>query len=240
MTCGIYILKFNGTDKVYVGQSENIEYRFKKHLQKLRNNSHNNKMQEAYAKYGEPYLEIILDDLTKDQLNDAEFEAFTLYNAIDNGFNIAREPNIHENGDKNPASRYSNEIIEQVFFQLLDINNRYVDIELNTGVSISTIRHISNSEAHLWLKSKYPIEYKKLESLHGLARMSNANSALSRGIKYPPILSPSGQIFEITNIAEFCREHSLDSSSLAKVLKARPKYNSHKGWRLAHTNQEKL
>ena len=231
MTCGIYILKFNGTDKVYVGQSENIEYRYKKHLQRLKRGDHNYKMQQAYITYGTPELEILLPDLTKEELNIHEYEAFKIYDSISNGFNIAEQPSIHGNGELNPSSKYSNEKIIEVLLLLIDVSNTYKQIELLTGVSESTIRHIANQEAHLWLKEKYPLEYSQLKNLKG-KRSTGKNTAIDRGIAYPTILSPTGEEYNITNIAAFAKEHGLDSSSLAKVLNKRPKYNSHKGWKL--------
>lgn len=36
MTTGIYCLRFKGTDKVYVGQSNNIIYRFNQHIRSLK------------------------------------------------------------------------------------------------------------------------------------------------------------------------------------------------------------
>ncbi len=232
MTCGIYLLKFIGTNKVYIGQSVNIEYRYRKHLQKLRNGSHNYKMLKAFEDYGEPILQILLDNLCKEELSAAEQEAFAIFNCIDNGFNVSRETEISGTGDKNPASKYSNEKIEEVFFLLLDLNNRYKDIEEKTGVSLSTVRHISNSEAHLWLKEKYPAEYSELEKSKGLLRQQSTNSAESRGILYPQIVSPEGVVYTVKNVAQFAREHNLDNSSLSKVLKKRPKYLSHKGWKI--------
>ena len=234
MTCGIYVLKFNGTNKVYVGQSENIEYRYKKHLQRLKRGDHNYKMQQAYKDYGSPILEIVLADLTKEELNSNEYEAFKIYDSISNGFNIAEQPSIHGNGELNPSSKYPNEKIIEVLLLLIDISNTYKQIESLTGVSESTVRHIANQEAHHWLEQKYPLEYEQLRNLKG-KRSTGKNTAIDRGIVYPTILSPTGEEYNIANIAAFAKEHGLDSSSLAKVLKKRPKYNSHKGWKLKQT-----
>lgn len=231
MTCGIYILKFNTINKVYVGQSENIEYRYKKHLQRLKRGDHNYKMQQAYVTYGIPELEIILPDLTKEELNSMEYEAFEIYSSISNGFNIAEQPSIHGSGELNPHSKYSNEKIIEVLFLLLEVDNTYKYIESVTGVSLSTIRHIANQEAHSWLKHKYPSEYLQLENLKS-KRSFGKNTAKDRGVIYPTIVSPVGEEYTITNVAGFAKEHNLDNSCLAKVLKKRPKYNSHKGWKL--------
>lgn len=232
MTCGIYLLKFNGTDKIYVGQSVNIEYRYKKHIQALKRGTSNYKLQKEYSYRGEPYLEVLLD-CPASELNECENEAIQIYNSVNNGFNIAEFADIHSEGEKNPASKYSEQQIEQVFELLLDLSYRYKDIEEKTNVSLSTIRHIANLEAHTWLQTKYPDKYELLKSYKGKLRQQSTNSAEQRGIVYSPIMSPEGKEYIVTNVAAFAREYGLDSSSLSKVLKRVPRYLSHKGWKLA-------
>ena len=232
MSCGIYLLKFNGTDKVYVGQSVNIEYRYKKHIQALKRGTNSCKLQKEYSYSGEPYLEILLV-CQASELNECENEAIQIYNSVNNGFNIAEFADIHGEGEKNPASKYSEQQIEQVFELLLDLSYKYKDIEEKTGVSLSTVRHVANLETHTWLQTKYPDKYGLLKSYKGKLRQQSTNSAEQRGIVYPPIISTEGKEYVVTNVAAFAREHGLDSSSLSKVLKRIPRYLSHKGWKLA-------
>lgn len=232
MTIGIYLLKFNGTDKVYVGQSVQIEVRYRVHKLKLRTGKANYKLQEAYKIYGNPILDIIVEGIQKEELNFLEKEAFEIYNSIDNGFNIASEPDIHLEGELNGFSKYTNEQVIDVFIYLLDLSYRYADIESLTGVSLSTIRHISNGESHSWLGREFPEEYSILMSLKGLKRQQATNDAKSMGIKFPDIKSPKGEVFsDIPNACAFAREHGLDSSTLIKLFKGYVK--STKGWTLA-------
>ena len=52
-TCGIYKITNIDTDKVYIGQSSNIEKRWNTHIKRLNNNTHINKhLQAAWNKYG--------------------------------------------------------------------------------------------------------------------------------------------------------------------------------------------
>lgn len=233
MTCGIYLLRFTGLDKVYIGQSLNIEQRYRKHLQFLRNQDTkaNYKMKAAYLLYGVPQLEILCE-CKQHELNRFEAEAFELYDIAKNGLNIAKEPDIHLAGTKNPASKYSEEQILSVLQQLA-IGAQYKDIHSSTSVSISTIRHIANQEAHGYLNDLYPELYESMLSFGTNGnRMQVSCGAGARGITYPPILSPDGKEYIVTHVANFAREHGLDASCLAKVLKRTPKYNSHKGWKL--------
>lgn len=231
MLCGIYLLKFNGTDQVYVGQSVDIKRRFTVHIRKLKQGTSNYKLQKAYELFGTPYLEILLE-CTKEQLNTYELEALEVYDAVDNGFNIARLPDIHLEGCSNPASKYSEEDIISVFEFLLDPYNSYKNIALATEVSEATVRHIANSEAHTWLATRFPDKYQIMNSLKGTARQSAGNSSKSKNIKYPLILSPEGKEFNVEIISAFAKEHNLDPSSLSKVLRKDPRYKTHKGWKL--------
>jgi hypothetical protein len=232
MTCGIYLLKFNGTKDVYVGQSTNIEYRYKKHIQSLKRGDSNYKLQNAYKLYGKPILEILLENISQNELNDCENEAILLFNSVKAGLNIAEFADIYSTGEKKPSAKYSTEDIIKVFKLLLDLSYRYKDIEKMTGVASSTIRHIANMEAHTWLKEKYPEDYKTLVSYKGRLRQQATNSAEQRGITYSPIISPTGKEYIVVNVASFAREHNLDPSALRKVLVKTPKYKSHKGWKL--------
>jgi len=54
MTCGIYKIENTVNGKVYIGSSNNIDKRFKDHLNSLNKNKHHSrKLQNAYNKYGE-------------------------------------------------------------------------------------------------------------------------------------------------------------------------------------------
>jgi hypothetical protein len=158
-----------------------------------------------------------------------------IYKAVDTGFNTASEPDIHLKGEKNGASKYSNAEVIEVLNLLLDANNSYKEIETISGVKLNTVRHIANSESHLWLKEVYPEKYAKMLEMKS-DRVSVKQSAAYKGIKYPPLISPAGIIYkDIGNVSLFAKEHNLDGSSLTKILNKRPRYISHKGWRLAPT-----
>lgn len=232
MTMGIYVLKFKGTDKVYIGQSVNIENRWIAHKKYMHAGKSNYKVQEAYKSYGMPTMEIVCTTEIKEELNSLEVEAFEIFNCIENGLNIASEPDIHSEGELNGASKYSNAKVLAVFEMLLNEFNSYKYVSECTDVNISTVRHIANGESHSWLQREYPDKYAILVSLKGLARASASNSAKARGIVYPTILSPEGVEYTVEICSVFAKEHGLDPSSLAKVLKRTPKYKSHKGWTL--------
>lgn len=230
MTTGIYLLKFNGTDKVYVGQSLRIEERLTKHKNKLINGTANYKMQEAYSKYGLPYLEVLLECGMDEDLDVLENEAIEIFDSVNNGFNInsrAGGGGTGLQGNVHPNSKYSKLQIVQVFKQLL-LDIPYKDIAENTKVDISTVRDISKGKSHRWLATEYTDDY---QVLLNMIHTRVYNTAEYKGITYPRILSPDNIAYNITNISDFAREHKLNKSHLCGVLNKLRK--THKGWKLA-------
>lgn len=62
----IYAIRHNTTGKIYVGSSQQVERRIKKHLYDLRNHTHAvEDMQADFDKYGEKYTITILDEISK-------------------------------------------------------------------------------------------------------------------------------------------------------------------------------
>lgn len=90
MKSGIYAIKNKMNNKMYIGQSVNINKRKSYHLWLLRNNSHfNPKLQNTFNKYGEENFEfVILEKCNKEELDDKEIEYISRYNTTNNGYNI--------------------------------------------------------------------------------------------------------------------------------------------------------
>jgi hypothetical protein len=228
MTCGIYLLKFEGTDKVYVGQSINIEQRYAIHKQRFKSANTSKKLVEAYSLYGEPSLEILCECDEKD-LNVNENEAIEIFNAVIYGFNTNAEADTCPifYGEEHGRSVYSNDKIEEVFEILVSrFDLKHAEISALTGVPISRISSISRGDTHSWLKLKHPEKWGVLQN-----RPKYHNSGGDRGKVFPPIRSPEGQDYTITNITHFAQEHGLGQSNLSAVLSGKRK--QHKGWKLA-------
>lgn len=236
MTCGIYRLVFGGTDKCYIGQSVNIEYRYTQHLYKFKNRSAQQKLLRAYDVYGVPTLDILAESNRAD-LDREEKEAIEIFDSVENGFNTYQEnrgrpPETRKCGEDSASSIYSNAQIEEAFLYLVDCQNMTaLEISKETSISVHTIRAIAGLNQHKWLKLKFPEKYSILESSKGMSNKSDKFSAAARGIQYPAVISPLGVVYSnITNAKKFCEEHNLTRSNFGEVLNGRRK--SHKGWRL--------
>ena len=228
MTIGIYLLRFNNTDKVYVGQSLRIEERYTKHLYKLKNNLANYKMMEAYNSYGIPTLEILLECNTGKELDTLENEAIEIFDSVNKGLNINSKASggTGLNGEAHGNSKYSLEIIRKVFHSI-NQHISFKDIAEATLVQVHTIRDISKGKSHRWLSQEFPEDYINMLTFKGVREK---NTAKDQNIHYPEIISPDGNIYSITNLSSFAREHGLNKSHLCGVLNK--KRLSHLGWSL--------
>lgn len=165
MTCGIYVLKFSGTHKVYVGMSENIESRWAGHKHRLSTGMCSDKLKTAYYTYGMPKLEVICE-CNKHELDTLEREAIQIYNSIEDGFN-SRDggsvgAGISVSGDGNGRAKYTNQQIEDAFKLLCGGEITHEQVAKMVGISQQVVSHISCGSGHKWLASKYPKEHAEL------------------------------------------------------------------------------
>ena len=229
MTTGVYLLAFENTDKVYIGQSLNIERRMINHISKFRRGIHAIKLQEAYNIYGQPTLHILeeCDSLDLDKNETIYIEEFNSYH---DGFNSTAKPGggCNLNGQDAGNSKYLNADIEKAFLYLVD-SPKLTSAEISKLVDVSkcTIDAISSGKVHLWLQDVYPEKYKEL--LNRPVNRGKNKTLADIGNNYPRLISPQGVAYTVNNCAEFSRTHNLNNSHIIQVLKG--KAQSHKGWK---------
>ena len=223
MTIGIYKINFHNTEKVYIGQSKNIENRVQRHLISSKRKECALKLQTAFDTFGFKNYEIILEcDI--DELDSAESQAVEIYDSLYNGFNSlpgGTSPSF--SGEINPSATNTNEQYKLVLKLLVQdspsLNKRQIaDI---TGVSLYTIRHIAALESHGWLEKDMPVEYAKLKSI-------KKNNPYYYGTDYPALKAPDGTIHKVTHITNFAKQYGLLQPKVSEVMRGTRK--SHKGW----------
>lgn len=227
---GIYALTFNGTDKVYIGQSVNIDRRFSSHKNKLSKGISAIKLQNAYNKYGEPSLNIL--EISCGNLDILENQYIEEFDSVNNGFNINPRAGggCHLKGEDAGSSYYSNKEIEQAFLLLVHSPEKTnKDIALIVGVSKETVDSLSSVPRKI-LQDKYPEEYKILNSRTKQQQYGKGKTLKERGISYPDIVSPEGISYTVENTSQFAKDHCLNNAHLVQVLRGKEK--QHKGWRL--------
>ena len=89
---GIYKIVNNINQKCYIGKSENIENRFKHHLNDLRKGCHYNKhLQRSFDRYGENNFTFeLIEECSLNQLNDREIFWIAFYKRKFNLYNICK------------------------------------------------------------------------------------------------------------------------------------------------------
>lgn len=227
MTIGIYCLSFGDSDKVYIGQSINIERRYKRHINRLSKESYNNcrnyKLLKAYLHFGTPSI-TILESSTLELLDSAEIFWIKEFDSINNGLNICAGGKSGW-GVNNGSSIYTEEQILQVFNLLSNSNcYTYSDIHDITKLPVSLISSIAMGSTHTWLEDTYYDNYYLMESLNS-NRLIKANTsghlkitAVNLGIQYPVIIDSDGKEYIVNSARGFALEHSIDPGNLIKML----------------------
>lgn len=237
MTCGIYILKFKDTPKVYVGQSINIEVRFARHRTKFTRNKAAKILQGAYNTYGMPTMEVLCE-CSIPELDSMEYEAISIFDSYNNGFNSTSGLSSSTTrtkvcGENSPNSSCSNETIEAAFLLVVENLLSHSEIASKLGISKNVVKDISCSNSHRWLQDIYPEAYEKMQDIKN-SRPNGGRSAKDKGIVYPTIISPCGGTYQVSNLREFAREHNLTHTILGRVLRGQEV--QHKGWKLLDTH----
>lgn len=216
MTTGIYLLEFN-SNSTYIGQSKNIEKRYRDHLYLFNTNNHTDKLQKEFNTYGKPAIKIVCI-CNEDSLDLYENIFLSLYIDLPNNLNTLKTaeevPKPDNRGTRHGLAKYSENQIIDVLKLLVQVPFlQYSDIERSTGVSYSVIANIASLSGHTWLKEYFPEEYELLASFRKKRNFGKeVNTSEKRGKVCPSVISPTGEVYSnITNIAKFMREHGITS-----------------------------
>ena len=217
---GIYLLTWSGTDKVYIGQSVDIYKRYKQHVYQITTSKSNYKMLDISKTNGMPVLNVLVE-CGIEELDALEMYYIKEFDSIANGVNIAKG-GVNAIGINNFASKYSANTILKIFSMLYRTNNTHFSIAKRLGINTSIVAAISIGERHAWLQEKYPEKY---------ADMLHKNRVFST--EYPQLKDVAGTLYNVTNVARFCKEHigkGLLPAHIGAVLRGDRK--SHKGFTL--------
>lgn len=226
MIVGIYKIDL-GTEEYYIGQSINIEERIAQHKSKLKHNKHYNiKMQKLFNITDIFNWEILEKGLKIVDLYSRELYYINKYNSIENGLNIS-EAGIAGRGTHHGSSKFSREQLIYTMRLLLNVQNTIEFISGETGVSKSTVVHISRRTSHAWLDEEFPDECALLKEM---SRLRVRNSIQRKQYKYTELISPiDNKIYKIhPSINEFSRVQGLDPNKVGQVMLG--KRISHSGW----------
>lgn len=151
-----YVYKLTNliNDKIYIGQTNNIDRRMQEHKHDKRNNK---PIHAAIVKYG--WENFMLDILYYgEDYNEEEKKWIKFYDSQnkDKGYNIVKGGQ-DSSGESNPAAVLTQEQVDNVIKLLLNTNKSTREISKETGVSIRNIEHINVGDSWHDKKYKYPI-----------------------------------------------------------------------------------
>ena len=172
----IYAYKKKSSNKiVYVGQTNNLNYRHKQHTKydpyNPNNKEYNYPLSRGIRKYGEDEYELIIleDDLLQDQLNEREIYWIKFYDTYFNGYN-------QSTGGSNPVKPiFDDKLIDLVIELLKNYENSYQDICDKTGLSMTHVYNINTGNRRKKDGVQYPIRPSNVVGTRGLKFNSDQN-----------------------------------------------------------------
>lgn len=210
---GIYCIENLVNHKKYIGQSNNIEYRWKRHKYELSRGSHDNDyLQKSWDKYGQDNFKFyILELCDVSMMDELEVYYIDLYQTInrDNGYNLT------SGGGAN--KQYSKEVCDKISQALMGH-----EVSPETRKKVSEHHADVSGEKHPMYGRKHSEEAKEKMRQAGLGRPSsrkNLNSVLCIELN---------TIFESATDAS--KELNLDSSGILKCCRGERKTCGGYGW----------
>lgn len=245
---------------VYIGSAKNFKKRWKEHVRLLNKNVHHSRyLQRHWNKYGEyaftfsviEYVSNADELVSREQfwldLIFSELKKHEIYNTLRNARSVLGYKHTLESRLK---------MSQKTFHHTDNAKAKIGAASKSRGISPETAKAIKDAKiknfgSYFEFKSPEGIIHKitdlksfaNANGLHtgGLYQLRNRTKLQYRGWTLPDtilekivhrLLSPSGEIFEFTNISQFCREHGLCKVPLGNLLKKKPYHKQHKGWKL--------
>lgn len=225
MTIGIYSIYFPKLDKVYIGQSQNIEQRFTGHKSLFNKGHYNYKMASAHTQ-DIPEYSILLECSITD-LNSNEIYFINEFNSIKEGLNINHGGDAGVPGYSSGRCKNTKEELELAFTLLTNPELTKNQIINYSGVSGSVLDAIISKKRHIWLHEYYPEVSNTVLSNKSNRAVNAQENRFGTNIY---LVSPEGIEYLCTNRNKFAKEHNLNSGHLGAVI--RKQESQHKGWKL--------
>lgn len=165
---GIYCIECIETNKKYIGQSIDINDRWRRHISELNNNVHdNNYLQNAWNKYGEKcFMFSVLEYCIENNLDERETYYIEKYNTLnrDFGYNL-------KSGGQNGGSKYSD---ESKLKMSNSVKNSYNE-DLRNKRKLDALNQWSNPKIKAKIIGENNGMYGKTHSEESRKKISNAN-----------------------------------------------------------------
>ena len=200
--------------KRYIGQTKKgLDWRIKKHYKDIRINK--TKFQRALNKYGKNnFIWGIIQECDLNKMNDVEIYWIKYYDTYVNGYNST-------------LGGESGKVTHCRKFRLMSPDGEIYESE---NVSKFCREHcLLSSEISSVLngrcKSHKGWKLPETEYIGTLAKIKSKEKEFV-------LVSPTGEIVNGKNRAEFCRKEKISPGNLSMLINGKPNYNSVKGWTL--------
>ena len=161
MKKAIYKITNNINSKVYIGQSNNPDARWKKHRYETIHNIDVGKsaIHDAMRALGIEHFRLTVIGWFEDYNEKEKFYIYEYNSLIPNGYNIQEggEEPPHKYGEEHPNSVYSTELIDNIVNDLLSHQYTQKQIEMKYGVNQQLITSINRGVTHRRPGIEYPI-----------------------------------------------------------------------------------
>lgn len=211
---GIYVISNTKNGKIYIGQAQSFKARWQRHKDTLRLNNHRNiHLQRAWNKYGAKAFKFqILEYCPIEQLNEREQHYLDIYIPRGICYNIAID------ASSSRGIKRSEETLEKMrrvsTGRKCTERSKAITSAIHKGKVVPDDVRAKISASHMGMKTKPESIAKRIRSL---------------GNHYE-VLSPEGQVFEVYNLNQFCKDHKLSQSRMSSV--SRGEQDNHRGWKV--------
>lgn len=230
---GIYCIENITTNKKYIGQSVDVNDRWRRHVSELKHNSHHNDyLQKAWNKYGENDFKFyILEYCNEYDLDKKEIYYINLYNTIDRkyGYNL-----------KSGGQAY-NHYTEEIKNKISESNKKaYKNQELRNKRSIDALNQWSNPEIKEKIIGSNNGMYGKHHTEETKQKMRKNRSGIPshRRNTTPVLCIELNQKFD--DATEAGKELSLDGSAILKVCQGKRKTCGGYHWKFLNTRENNI
>lgn len=218
----IYQIYSKSTGYTYIGQSKEVEKRWRAHRTDLVGNKHHNiHLQRIASKYG---IEDLLFELinmcdTQQEANEQEQIWIDTFRHSNISINLSGDTNVHA------LSQETKDKIRKAHLGRRKTEDQRKKMSTVFKGRIFSEEHKRNlSKAHPRLPTRSGIPHSKEYKI---------KSSRSHGFNPAYVIDPGGKIHLVENLRDFCKEHNLLSQNLGLVI--RGLRNHHRGWRKGDT-----